>query len=64
MKFEITQEQVAKINEWAKKHSDVYTGAFGGRYSYTFTPTNLGLVTKVYDPITKETLDITDYENW
>lgn len=47
-----------------REHEDVYTGAIGGRYTYSFTPTSLGTVVKVYDAITKETIDLSDYDTW
>ncbi len=53
-----------KVEEWSRKHKQVYTGAIGGRYTYSFTPTGLGTIVKIHDPITDETLDVTDYESW
>lgn len=62
--FTLTKEQCEKINEWVKTHKETYTGAIGGRYTYTFHPTTLGVVVKVIDELTKEELDVTDYESW
>lgn len=39
-----------------------YTGAIGGGMTYSFSPTSIGLVTKV--TYLDHSLDLTDYENW
>lgn len=64
MKFFITDEQEAKIDEWVAGKQRVYTGAIGGRFTYSFTPTSIGVVVKVYDCIDKDELDISDYDSW
>lgn len=61
--FIIDDEQQKKLDEWKKHHKSVYTGAIGGRYTYSFTPTSLGVVIKVTDYVTKEVIDLSDYEN-
>jgi hypothetical protein len=62
--FDLDKEQLAKLNEWMKTRPKKYEGCSGGRYIYQFCPTSLGLVVKVIDDITKEEIDLTDYENW
>lgn len=62
--FLLDEKQRKKLSEWMKIHKQVYTGACGGRYTYSFTPTSLGCVTKVKDSITKEEIDLSDYEDW
>ncbi len=62
--FSLDKAQAAKMTEWANKHKKVYTGAIGGRYTYSFTPTSIGLVVKVKDAITGEEIDLTDYDMW
>jgi hypothetical protein len=62
--FGLDKEQLKKVNDWVAGHAKRYGGAIGGRYTYTFTPTSLGTVSKVIDNITKEELDVTDYEGW
>lgn len=64
MSFSLTSEQKAKLSEWINSLPDAYDGAIGGRLTYEFTPTTLGCVAKVTDCITKETIDLTDYESW
>jgi hypothetical protein len=41
-----------------------YTGAIGGSVTYMFTPTSIGLVTKVKYGLTDEIIDLTDYDSW
>lgn len=62
--FRLDRDQSEKLDAWMREHEDVYTGAIGGRYTYSFTPTSLGTVVKVYDAITKETIDLSDYDTW
>lgn len=62
--FQLTDEQTKKYNDWAKTHTKIYTGAIGGRYTFSFHQTSVGVITKVFDEITKETLDLSDYEDW
>lgn len=76
--FKLSEEQNQKLSEWAeeqnkkvaKSQEDTdfickpYYGACGGGFSFTFTPTSLGVGVKVTNNITKETIDLTDYENW
>lgn len=64
MNFELDQEQAGKVAKWMDSHRQAYCGAIGGRYVYSFCETAVGIIVKVYDEITKETLDVSDYENW
>lgn len=41
-----------------------YTGAIGGGLTYCFSPTGLGIVTKVQYSLTDEEIDLTDYDEW
>lgn len=53
------REFIASVNE---ERGSSYEGASGGATTYEFTPTSLGLVTKVRH-FDKE-LDLTRYEDW
>lgn len=64
MKFELSEEEQEKLAAWRSTHEEVYTGAIGGRYTYSFTPTSLGEVILVTDNVTGEELNLTDYESW
>lgn len=45
MTFELSEKQLKKLNKWKKsKDGDMYVGAIGGAYDFTFTPTNIGTV--------------------
>lgn len=46
---------------WEQGHP--WTGAAGGGLTYQFSPTSLGMVTKVIY-LDRFTLDLTDYESW
>lgn len=64
--FEIFPEEAAKLHEWWIKHDcrlKNHQGAIGGRMTYCFTPTSLGVVTKCVCACGEE-IDVTDYENW
>lgn len=51
--FPISEEEYEKINKWQEEHiktkhnSDSYAGAIGGRYTYEFIPTSIGIIGKV-----------------
>jgi hypothetical protein len=56
----LQEEKVAKMQE----REDAYYGAIGGGYTYMFTPTGLGVVTIVRNGVTKEEINLTDYDTW
>jgi hypothetical protein len=63
--FDLSPKQTLKLNKWKKaKDYSIYTGAIGGRFTYEFTPTSLGVVVKVSDAVDKTSIDLTEYENW
>jgi len=62
--FALTKEQSEKLNEWAKALKNGPTGAIGGRFTYSFTPTSLGTIVKVKCGLTNEEVDLTDYQDW
>ena len=41
-----------------------YGGAIGGSLTFMFTPTGLGVVTKVRDAFTQQEIDLSDYGYW
>ena len=71
MKFELTEEQQKKYKEWADTHECPYrtqdelryVGAIGGADVFCFTPTGLGVITKVKCACGAE-IDLTDYDLW
>jgi hypothetical protein len=72
MQFELDENQQLKINAWQveldsallNEGKTTETGAIGGRFTYSFTPTSLGTIVKVHDELTKQELDLTDYDCW
>ena len=64
--FSYDEEELKKYNKWMKKHNKkcpLYgnDGAIGGRITYSFTPTSLGLIKKI-ECGCGEKLDLTDYD--
>ena len=52
--FPITKEEEDKINEWKKtmiKEHPANTGAIGGRFSYKFLVTGIGVAGKIVDEV-------------
>ena len=62
-----TQRQLMSEKEFADLTGNgmySYDGAIGGALEYKFIQTSLGLITKVSHLLTKNELDVTDYDNW
>lgn len=63
--FELTAKEQDKLNIWmATKDLLIYTGTIGGRFTYQFTPTSLGVIVKVLDGLDKTEIDLTDYSDF
>ena len=62
--FELTEEQELKYLKWSMARPKKNSGAIGGRYTFSFTPTSLGVIIKVIDDFNKEFIDLTEYESW
>jgi len=64
MKFELSEEQLAKFKEWNKSHNcNAASGAIGGKISFKFIPTGLGIIEEV-ECICGEKLSLTEWEDW
>lgn len=65
MNFKLNQTQTNKIALWESTHrcSVKNEGAIGGKVTFSFTPTSLGVIEKVKCACTAQ-LDVTDYESW
>lgn len=65
-KFQLTKKEEKMFDEWKKiqktKTNEITTT--GGRWSYTFTPTSIGIIVEGIDNATNEKIDLTDYDNW
>lgn len=45
MKFELNEKQIKKFEEWRNsKRKKTYTAAIGGAYTFSFTPTSIGVM--------------------
>lgn len=60
--FTLTEEQEAKLAEWKNKQK-YPSAAIGGAFTYTFTPTGLG-VGIIVKCVNGNEIDLTDYDNW
>jgi len=66
MRFELTDEQAAQIDEWRREHECPYKyhqGAIGGRITYEFTPTGLGVAASAKCACGSE-INVTNYDEW
>ena len=70
--FDLTKEQLEKAEDFRKHHGctldddgygDKNVGAIGGRMTYHFTPTGLGVITAISCACGDER-DLTEFENW
>lgn len=75
--FSLDEDQGKKLDEWIAKHNETCphhykpevhgmhnpAGACGGTLTFKFTPTTLGMVTKVKCACNEE-VDLSDYDSW
>ena len=68
--FSLTEQETKDLKKWLKKHDEKCKfkdqhkqGAIGGRITYMFTPTSLGVITRVKCACGKEA-DLTDTSIW
>ena len=74
MRFELTQRQLVELAAWIEKQDlavcveqgtfEPYYGACGGELTYSFTPCSLGMCVVVTHGLTKEEINLTNYEEW
>jgi hypothetical protein len=71
--FQLDADEVGRIMAWQEEQDRILVrlgkdlnevGASGGRFTYSFTPTSLGVVVTVEDHLTNNKVDVTDYESW
>jgi len=66
MNFDLDTEQLKKYIEWDSQHFcklKKNSGAIGGRLTFSFTPTSLGLIVKINCGCGEE-LDLSEYKEW
>jgi hypothetical protein len=67
--FKLNEKQVEKLNKWLKRHDKICKfkkekgDTIGGRLTYRFTPTGLGVIAAVHCLCGKR-VDLTDTDNW
>ena len=69
--FELDEQEQERFHEWNSKHMKECPllktpdglGAIGGRLTYCFTGTSLGMIVKVQCGCGEE-CDLTDYSHW
>lgn len=70
IEFKIEEKEYKNYIKWILDHKDVCKivnplsqGAIGGALTYSFTPTNLGMIIKIKCSCGEE-IDVTEYEHW
>jgi len=64
MKFQLTENQSKLASEWMKEKRVDNQGAIGGQFTYQFTPCSIGVFVSIVDCVTKEELDLSEYDNF
>jgi hypothetical protein len=62
MKFELSEEQITKLEEW-KKAIKIVHGEYG-LFTYSFSPNGIGVEVEVYSDVANTTLDLTELDKW
>ncbi len=65
IKWKIEQDE--KMIECAKNRGGPMCrpcGPIGGAYTYSFTPTTIGVMIKVTNSVTNNEIDLTNYDEW
>jgi cytochrome c biogenesis protein CcdA len=64
MKFQLTENQSKLALEWMEEKRTEKQGAIGGQFTYQFTPCSIGVFVSIVDCVTKEELDLSEYDNF
>lgn len=62
--FSLDAEEQRKADAFIAETQKQNTGCSGGQYTYSFTPTTLGTITKITDNVSGRVHDLTDYNAW
>lgn len=69
--FQLTKQEVQRLKEWDELHIITHHGGkdpdntpIGGRLTFEFTPTSLGVIVQVRCACKQDTCDLTDYDAW
>ncbi len=70
MVFKLDEKELTEYRKWIEEHDKtcphadpMKQGAIGGRLTYTFTPTSLGVITIVKCACGEE-INLTDTDSW
>ncbi len=66
MRFVLEDKELKNAMTWMSEQVARKPGhaSDGGRFSYEFTPTGLGMCVVIIDGLTKERKNVTDFSNW
>ena len=62
MKFDLSEEQITKLDEWKKAIKIVY-GEYG-LFTWKLTPNGIGMGISVFSHLAKVEIDLTDVDSW
>ena len=62
IEFSLTEKQAKDIQEWQSHIKEVFGDK--GKYSFTFTPNEIGTVLSVHSFIANISKDFTDLDSW
>lgn len=60
--FELNDKEIKRFDIWKKAIKEIY-GEYG-MFDFTFSPTGIGTIVKVYSHLIKKEIDITDLDSW
>lgn len=61
--FQLTAAQLAQFNKWSATRL-TSKAADGAQFEFRFLITGIGIKVSVFDHVSKESLDLTDYDSW
>lgn len=64
--FDLNEKEEKAINEWiiAQRKKKEKTTTIGGRFTFCFTPTGVGVGISIIDNLLGDKIDVTDYDCW
>lgn len=78
--FSLSEKEKSVLTKWKNEQDeDLYlriksaadsnpvpqpSGPIGGVYTYSFTPTSIGVMIKVRNALTEKEIDLTNYDEW
>jgi len=63
LSFTLEEKQLEQLREWKATLPKPPSSAIGGAFTYSFTPTEIGIVVKAKSWDGQE-IDISNYEDW